>query len=188
MKNRRNRLFSNGLFYILVFVVLLAGINWAMGGSGSGSSSENIRYSDFLKDLKAGKVKSFNIQPANGVYTVTGTFKKAQTAKNQNNNTFSLLGGSSSKGKVTNFSTTMLQDNSMVSEVSKAAQQNGTAISGQGESQSGTWISTLVMLVPTIIFIVMLWMMMNQTGGGGRGRGIPTRPLRSRRRDPRPAP
>ena len=172
MKNRRNRLFSNGLFYILVFVVLLAGINWAMGGSGSGSSSENIRYSEFLKDLKAGKVKSFNIQPANGVYTVTGTFKKAQTAKNQNNNTFSLLGGSSSKGKVTNFSTTMLQDNSMVSEVSKAAQQNGTAISGQGESQSGTWISTLVMLVPTIIFIVMLWMMMNQTGGGGRGRGM----------------
>ena len=40
----------------------------------------------------------------------------------------------------------------------------------QGESQSGNWISTIVMLVPTVLFIVMLWMMMNQ-GGAGRGGG-----------------
>ena len=173
MKNNRNRLLSNGLFYILVFVILLAGINWAMGGSGSGGSSENIRYSEFVKDLKAGKIKSFNMQPANGVYTVTGTYKKAQDSKNQSNNSgFGLLGGSSGSSKVTQFSTTMLQDDSMVSEVNKAAQEHGTAVSGQGESQSGTWISTIVMLVPTLIFIVMLWMMMNQSGQGGRGGGM----------------
>lgn len=173
MKNNRNRLLSNGLFYILVFVILLAGINWAMGGSGNNGSSENIRYSEFVKDLKAGKVKSFNMQPANGVYTVTGTYKKAQDSKNQNSNSgFGLLGGSSGSSKVTQFSTTMLQDDSMVSEVNKAAQEHGTSVSGQGESQSGTWISTIVMLVPTLIFIVMLWMMMNQSGQGGRGGGM----------------
>ena len=60
MKNRRNRLLSNGLFYIIVFVILLAGINWAVGGSGSNGSTENIRYSQLVKDLKAGKVKSIN--------------------------------------------------------------------------------------------------------------------------------
>lgn len=57
----------------------------------------------------------------------------------------------------------------MVKNVSNLAQKNGTKISNQGESQTGSWISTLVMLVPTLIFIVMLWMMMNQGGQGGRG-------------------
>ena len=32
MKNNRNRLLSNGLFYIVVFLLLLWGINWALGG------------------------------------------------------------------------------------------------------------------------------------------------------------
>lgn len=82
MKNRRNRLFSNDLFYIIVFVILLAGINWAVGGSGSNGSTENICYSQLVKDLKVGKVKSINVQPSNGVYMVTGSYKKVQKSKN----------------------------------------------------------------------------------------------------------
>ena len=171
MKNRRNRLLSNGLFYIIVFVILLAGINWAVGGSGSNGSTENIRYSQLVKDLKAGKVKSINVQPSNGVYTVTGSYKKAQKSNNQNNTGFGLIPSSQSSNEVTRFSTTMLQNDSMVKTVSDLAQKSGASISGQGESQSGTWISTIVMLVPTLIFIVMLWMMMNQ-GGQGRGGGM----------------
>ena len=171
MKNKRNRLLSNGLFYIIVFVILLAGINWAVGGSGSNGSTENIRYSQLVKDLKAGKVKSINVQPSNGVYTVTGSYKKAQKSKNQNNTGFGLIPSSQSSSEVTRFSTTMLQNDSMVKTVSDLAQKSGASISGQGESQSGTWISTIVMLVPTLIFIVMLWMMMNQ-GGQGRGGGM----------------
>lgn len=171
MKNKRNRLLSNGLFYIIVFVILLAGINWAVGGSGSNGSTENIRYSQLVKDLKAGKVKSINVQPSNGVYTVTGSYKKAQKSKNQNSTGFGLIPSSQSSSEVTRFSTTMLQNDSMVKTVSDLAQKSGASISGQGESQSGTWISTIVMLVPTLIFIVMLWMMMNQ-GGQGRGGGM----------------
>ncbi len=99
MKNRRNRLLSNGLFYIIVFVILLAGINWAVGGSGSNGSTENIRYSQLVKDLKAGKVKSINVQPSNGVYTVTGSYKKAQKSNNQNNNGFGLIPSSQSSNE-----------------------------------------------------------------------------------------
>ena len=171
MKNRRNRLLSNGLFYILVFVILLGGINWFVGGSGSSGSSENISYSTLVKDLKAKRVKSINIQPANGVYTVTGTYKKAHKVKNQKNNSLDFFGGTTSGNSVDRFNTTMLQNDSMVKNVSNLAQKSGATISGQGESQSGTWISTIVMLVPTLIFIVMLWMMMNQ-GGQGRGGGM----------------
>lgn len=169
MKNNRNRLLSNGLFYIVVFLLLLWGINWALGGSNNSGSSENISYSQFIKDLRQGKVKNFSVQPANGVYTVSGNYKKAQKTTSQQSNSFDFFNGSSNR-EVTRFSTTMLQNDSSVSNVQNLAQKSNARMTTQGESQSGNWISTIVMIVPTILFIVMLWMMMNQSGGG-RGNG-----------------
>ncbi|RMC47619.1 ATP-dependent zinc metalloprotease FtsH [Lactobacillus sp. ESL0228] len=169
MKNNRNRLFSNGLFYIVVFLLLLGGINWALGGSDNSGSSENISYSEFVNDLRQGKVKSFNVQPANGVYNVSGSYKTAKSSKSQSKN-FDFFNGNSGSN-VTRFSTTMLQNDSSVENVQSLAQRNGTKVTTQGESQSGNWISTIVMLVPTILFIVMLWMMISQSGGGRGGNG-----------------
>ena len=173
MKNNKNRLLGNGLFYILVFVILLAGLNWALGSGNTSGSSETIKYSEFVKDLKSEKIAEFNIQPANGAYTVTGKYKKAQTPKKKSDNSFDFFGGGQN-GKVTGFTTTILSNDSTVKEVSDLAQENGTEINSHGESQSGAWISTIVMLVPTVLFIVMLWMMMSQSGqgGGGGGRGV----------------
>ena len=170
MKNNRNRLLSNGLFYIVVFLLLLWGINWALGGSNNSGSSENISYSQFVKDLRQGKVKNFSVQPANGVYTVSGSYKTAQTAKNQSNSSFDFFSNNSSR-KVSSFSTTMLQNDSTVSNVQNLAQKSNARMTTQGESQSGNWISTIVMLVPTVLIIVMLWMMMNQSGAGRGGSG-----------------
>ena len=169
MKNNRNRLLSNALFYIVVFLLLLWGINWALGGSSSSGSTENISYSEFVKDLRQGKVKNFSVQPANGVYTVSGTYKKAQKSTSQSSNSLDFFNSKSGQS-VTRFSTTMLQNDSSVSTVQSLAQKNNARMTTQGESQTGNWISTIVMLVPTILFIVMLWMMMNQ-GGAGRGQG-----------------
>ncbi|WEV50777.1 ATP-dependent zinc metalloprotease FtsH [Lactobacillus sp. ESL0731] len=168
MKNNRNRLLSNGLFYIVVFLLLLGGINWALGGSDNSGGSENISYSEFVKDLRQGKVKNFNVQPANGVYTVSGSYKTAQGSKDQSKNSFDFFSGNSG-AQVTRFSTTMLQNDSSVANVQDLAQKSDTKMTTQGESQSGNWISTIVMLVPTVLFIVMMWMMISQTGGGGRG-------------------
>ncbi|RMC56294.1 ATP-dependent zinc metalloprotease FtsH [Lactobacillus sp. ESL0260] len=170
MKNNRNRLFSNGLFYIVVFLLLIGGINWAIGGSNNSGSNENISYSEFVSDLRKGKVKNFNVQPANGVYTVSGSYKETQESKNQSDSNFDFFNGNSGS-KVTRFSTTMLQNDSSVSNVQELAQKSGTKMTTQGESQSGNWISTIVMLVPTILFIVMLWMMVSQSGGGRGGNG-----------------
>ena len=170
MKNNRNRLLSNGLFYIVVFLLLLWGINWALGGNSSSGGSENISYSEFVKDLRQGKVSNFSVQPANGVYIVSGSYKEAQKTKIQGSNSFDFFNGSSSR-KVKRFSTTMLQNDSSVSTVQDLAQKTNARMTTQGESQSGNWISTIIMIVPTILFIVMLWMMMNQGGAGGRGNG-----------------
>ena len=168
MKNNRNRLFSNGLFYIVVFLLLLGGINWALGGTDNSGGSENISYSEFVNKLNDGKVKNFNVQPANGVYTVSGTYKKAESTKSRSNNGFDFFNGNTGT-KIDRFSTTMLQNDSSVSNVQDLAEKTGTKMTTQGESQSGNWISTIVMLVPTILFIVMLWMMVSQSGGSGRG-------------------
>ena len=119
--------------------------------------------------MNDGKVKNFNVQPANGVYTVSGSYKEAQDTKSQSSNSLDFFNGSSGS-KVKRFSTTMLQNDSSVSNVQNLAEKSGTKMTTQGESQSGNWISTIVMLVPTILFIVMLWMMISQSsGGGGRG-------------------
>ncbi|CCK86109.1 ATP-dependent zinc metalloprotease FtsH [Lactobacillus equicursoris DSM 19284 = JCM 14600 = CIP 110162] len=167
MKNNRNRLFSNGLFYIVVFLLLLWGINWAIGGSSSTGATENISYSHFVKKLRQGKIKDFNVQPSNGVYSVTGTYKSSTTSSSSNSDIF----GTGSSSKVTGFSTTMLENDSSVKTVQDLAQSNGVKMSSQGESQSSNWISTIIMLVPTVLFIVMMVMMMNQ-GGRGNGNGI----------------
>ena len=168
MKNNRNRLFSNGLFYIVVFLLLLWGINFLLGGQSSSGATENISYSEFVKDLKAGEVKSFNVQPSNGVYAVTGTYKESRTKTASSNDWF----GGSSTSKVTGFSTTMLENDSSVKKVQDLAQENSTKMSTQGESQSSNWISTIVMLIPTVLFIVMMFMMMNQGGSRGGNGGI----------------
>ena len=110
MKNNRNRLFSNGLFYIVVFLLLLWGINWALGGSSNSGATETISYSEFVKKLRNGEIKDFNVQPSNGVYSVTGSYKSSQTKSSSSSDIF----GGNTSSKVTGFSTTMLENDSSV--------------------------------------------------------------------------
>ena len=168
MKNNRNRLFSNGLFYIVVFLLLLWGINWALGGSSNSGATETISYSEFVKKLRNGEIKDFNVQPSNGVYSVTGSYKSSQTKSSSSSDIF----GGNTSSKVTGFSTTMLGNDSSVKKVQDLAQSENVKMSTQGESQSSNWISTIIMLVPTVLFIVLMVMMMNQGGSRGQGGGI----------------
>ena len=168
MKNNRNRLFSNGLFYIVVFLLLLWGINWVLGGSSNSGATETISYSEFVKKLRNGEIKDFNVQPSNGVYSVTGSYKSSQTKSSSSSDIF----GGNTSSKVTGFSTTMLENDPSVKKVQDLAQSENVKMSTQGESQSSNWISTIIMLVPTVLFIVLMVMMMNQGGSRGQGGGI----------------
>lgn len=169
MKNNRNRLFSNGLFYIVVFLLLLWGINWVLGGSSNSGATETISYSEFVKKLRNGEIKDFNVQPSNGVYSVTGSYKSSQTKSSSSSDIF----GGNTSSKVTGFSTTMLENDPSVKKVQDLAQSENVKMSTQGESQSSNWISTIIMLVPTVLGIVFLMvMMMNQGGSRGQGGGI----------------
>lgn len=83
MNNRRNGLFRNSLFYILMFLSLMGIIYFFFGGN-SGSQTQNIRYSEFVKQLDKNNVKNVSIQPSGGVYKVTGSYRKARTTSSAN--------------------------------------------------------------------------------------------------------
>ncbi|MDT6979994.1 ATP-dependent zinc metalloprotease FtsH [Levilactobacillus zymae] len=166
MNNRRNGLFRNSLFYIVIFLLII-GVFYLFNGNNTNSQSQEIQSSQFVKDLNANKIKSFSIQPSGGVYKITGEYRNAQ--KRTTNTGFS-LGGSQSTA-VTGFSTQVLTNNSTVSEIDKTAKQHNVKMNTKAEESSGFWLNLLVYAAPLVIFFFFFYMMMGQAGqGGGNGR------------------
>ena len=85
MKNNRNGLRNNSLFYIIIFILLILATSWFVGGQGS-SATENLTSNEFITQLRDNKVEKFSLQPSNGVYKVSGTLKRAEKQKSSNNN------------------------------------------------------------------------------------------------------
>lgn len=155
--NRRNGLFRNSLFYILIFLSLM-GIIYFFFGNNSGSQTQNIRYSEFVTQLDKNNVKNVSIQPSGGVYKVTGQYRKAQKVSSTN-----ALGISSSSSKTTSFSTTMLENNSTVDQVSKLAAKKDVKLTAKAEESSGIWVTLLMYIAPLILFVFLFYMMMGQS-------------------------
>lgn len=167
--NRKNNngMLKNTLYYILVLLAM-AGILIFFVGNGS-SQSPSIDYSKFTEQLEDGKIKSFSVQPANGVYKISGKYKDEQTVSN--NSGLSILGSTSTKS--TSFTTIVLPNDSTLSEITSLAATHNVDTTIKEESSSGVWISFLISMVPFVIMIFFFYMIMGQqTGGGGGGRGV----------------
>ena len=74
MNSNKNGLFKNSLFYIVIFLLIM-GVIYFFNGSNQTTQSQEVQSSQFVKDLKNDKVKSFSIQPSGGVYKVTGEYR-----------------------------------------------------------------------------------------------------------------
>ncbi|WP_248625912.1 ATP-dependent zinc metalloprotease FtsH [Enterococcus cecorum] len=167
--NRKNNngMLKNTLYYILVLLAM-AGILIFFVGNGS-SQSPSIDYSKFTEQLEDGKIKSFSVQPANGVYKISGKYKDEQTVSN--NSGLSILGSTSTKSK--SFTTIVLPNDSTLSEITSLASAHNVDTTIKEESSSGVWISFLISMVPFVIMIFFFYMIMGQqAGGGGGGRGV----------------
>ncbi|MCJ0564103.1 ATP-dependent zinc metalloprotease FtsH [Enterococcus cecorum] len=146
----------------------MAGILIFFVGNGS-SQSPSIDYSKFTEQLEDGKIKSFSVQPANGVYKISGKYKDEQTVSN--NSGLSILGSTSTKSK--SFTTIVLPNDSTLSEITSLAATHNVDTTIKEESSSGVWISFLISMVPFVIMIFFFYMIMGQqAGGGGGGRGV----------------
>ena len=112
-------------------------------------------------------MKSFNVQPVNGVYKITGEYKDKQ--KVENNSGLTVWGETSSES--THFATTILPNDNTLKEVTALADQEDVKTVIKEESNSGLWISLLMTFLPLVIIIFFFYMMMGQQGGGGGGGG-----------------
>lgn len=170
MKNNRNGLRNNSLFYIIIFILLILATSWFVGGQGS-SATENLTSNEFITQLRDNKVEKFSLQPSNGVYKVSGTLKRAEKQKSSNNN-LSLFGknsGQTSSSK--QFSATVLPNDASLNQISQAAQKTKTQMNTHEESQNGVWLNLAITVVPFLIFFFFLYSMMSQAGQGGGGAG-----------------
>ncbi|MCX0279226.1 ATP-dependent zinc metalloprotease FtsH [Bombilactobacillus mellis] len=170
MKNNRNGLRNNSLFYIIIFILLILATSWFVGGQGS-SATENLTSNEFITQLRDNKVEKFSLQPSNGVYKVSGTLKKVEKQKSSNNN-LSLFGknsGQTSSSK--QFSATVLPNDASLNQISQAAQKTKTQMNTHEESQNGMWLNLAITVVPFLIFFFFLYSMMSQAGQGGGGAG-----------------
>lgn len=163
MNKKGNGMFKNTLYYVLVLLAMAAILIFFVGNGSSQSPA--IDYSKFTEQLEEGKIKSFSVQPANGVYKISGEYKDEQTVSN--NSGLSVLGSTSTK--TDKFTTIILPNDSTLSEITSLADTHKVATTIKEESNSGVWLSFLISMVPFVIMIFFFYMIMGQQGGGGGG-------------------
>ena len=163
MNKKNNGMMKNALYYVLVILAMVMVVYFIFGNNGQRSS--DIEYSKFTEQLQAGKIKEFEVQPANGVYKITGEYKEQQTVANSGG--LAILG--STDTTTTHFTTIILPNDTTLSQVTELAKENKVATTVKEESSSGIWVSLLLSFLPIIIIIFFFYMMMGQQGGGGGG-------------------
>ncbi|EME8087690.1 cell division protein FtsH [Enterococcus faecium] len=165
MNKKNNGMMKNALYYVLVILAMVMVVYFIFGNNGQRSS--DIEYSKFTEQLQAGKIKEFEVQPANGVYKITGEYKEQQTVANSGG--LAILG--STDTTTTHFTTIILPNDTTLSQVTELAKENKVATTVKEESSSGIWVSLLLSFLPIVIIIFFFYMMMGQQGGGGSGGG-----------------
>ncbi|WP_049142418.1 ATP-dependent zinc metalloprotease FtsH [Enterococcus faecium] len=161
MNKKNNGMMKNALYYVLVILAMVMVVYFIFGNNGQRSS--DIEYSKFTEQLQAGKIKEFEVQPANGVYKITGEYKEQQTVANSGG--LAILG--STDTTTTHFTTIILPNDTTLSQVTELAKENKVATTVKEESSSGIWVSLLLSFLPIVIIIFFFYMMMGQQGGGG---------------------
>ena len=165
MNKKNNGMMKNALYYVLVILAMVMVVYFIFGNNGQRSS--DIEYSKFTEQQQAGKIKEFEVQPANGVYKITGEYKEQQTVANSGG--LAILG--STDTTTTHFTTIILPNDTTLSQVTELAKENKVATTVKEESSSGIWVSLLLSFLPIVIIIFFFYMMMGQQGGGGGGGG-----------------
>ncbi|KFN89245.1 ATP-dependent zinc metalloprotease FtsH [Tetragenococcus muriaticus] len=163
MKKNNKGTARNTLYYVLIILAMVMVVYFFLG-DGNEDTSE-IQYSTFTEQLENGEIDSFNIQPTNGVYQITGEYNEEQTINN--NNGLAILG--STESTTTQFSTVVLPNDATLTEITDLANDNSVSTSVEEESSSGIWVSLLVSFLPLLGFLVLFYFMMSQQGGGGGG-------------------
>jgi len=163
MKNNKNNGFvRNPFLYLLIIVAAVTGFQYFFAGNSIGQSQQ-INYTELVKELKSDNVKEISYQPNGSVIEISGTYNKAKTSKDDTGVQFF----TPSPSKVTHFTSVILPSDLTVQELQNLASEHKADITIKRESSSGMWITILTSIVPFVIVMFFFFSMMNQGGGGG---------------------
>ena len=167
MKNNKNNGFvRNPFLYLLIIVAAVTGFQYFFAGNSIGQSQQ-INYTELVKELKSDNVKEISYQPNGSVIEISGTYNKAKTSKDDTGVQFF----TPSPSKVTRFTSVILPSDLTVQELQNLASEHKADITIKRESSSGMWITILTSIVPFVIVIFFFFFSMMNQGGGGGARG-----------------
>ncbi|MCI5775143.1 MAG: ATP-dependent zinc metalloprotease FtsH [Aerococcus sp.] len=175
---RPNSFLKSGLLWVLVFFALLAIVNM-FTGTNSGSQRE-LTQSEFVQQLRDGKVKEFEMQPKAGTFEVTGTYK-ATDNKEQDNQEGVTIFDNRTSDRPDGFIVDVLPNDGTINQITEAADATGTHVKALEESQAGVWVSLLFSALPILLFIFLMYAMTSQMQG--RGPGNPMQVGKSKAKD-----
>lgn len=162
--NPKGGFLKSSIFYVFIFLAVVGMIYGLFGNDKS--TSKDLTSSQFMTALNDKDLKSITVQPSNGVYNITGEYRKAKTVTE--NKGFSILQQSQ---KVTKFTSTILPNDTSLKSVTEAATKTKTGLVTKQQESSGFWLNLFVSLVPVILIVGVFYLMMSQAGGKGGGQG-----------------
>ncbi|ADG41025.1 MULTISPECIES: ATP-dependent zinc metalloprotease FtsH [Leuconostoc] len=162
--NPKGGFLKSSIFYVFIFLAVVGMIYGLFGNDKS--TSKDLTSSEFMTALNDKDLKSITVQPSNGVYNITGEYRKAKTVKADKG--FNLLQQSQ---KVTKFTSTVLPNDTSLKSVTEAATKTKTGLVTKQQETSGFWLNLLVSLIPVVLIVGVFYLMMSQAGGKGGGQG-----------------
>ena len=160
MKKQNNGLIKNPFLWLLLIFLLVTGYQYFSTGSVAGKS-EQINYTELVKEITDDNVKELTYQPNGSVIEVSGVYKNPKTSKEETGIQFF----SPSATTVEKFSSIILPSDTTVSGLQKLASDHKAEVTIKHESSSGMWINILVSIVPFGILFFFLFSMMGNMGG-----------------------
>lgn len=164
MKNNpKDGFLKSSIFYIFIFLAVVGMIYGLFGNDKS--TSKTLTSSEFIKALNDKELKSITVQQGNGIYNITGEYRKPQEVTADKG--LNILQQSQ---KATKFTSTLLPNDASLQTVSRAAADTKTELVAKQQESSGFWLNLLVSFLPVLLIIGVFYMMMSQAGGkGGQG-------------------
>jgi len=119
MKNKQNNGFiKNPFLYILIIVVLVTGFQYFFSGD-TGGRSQQINYTELVKEIKENNVTEMSYQPNGSVVEISGTYKTPQESKEDTG----ILFFTPNVSKVERFTSIILPSDITISDLQKLASE-----------------------------------------------------------------
>ncbi|MGT2675622.1 ATP-dependent zinc metalloprotease FtsH, partial [Streptococcus rupicaprae] len=163
MNNKKNSFLRNSFLYIILIIALISGFQYLFAGDGF--RSQEISYSELVKQVEDGKIKELTYQPGDSVVSISGKYKEPQKVEASAETGIQFFTAPATT--VTEFKSLVLATDTTIAELTDLAEEANVKLKVKPESSNGLWLSLILNFVPLLIFGFFIFSMMGQGGAGG---------------------